>query len=1148
MNPEELLLHAGFVRSLARSLVLDEHTAADLSQATWLSLLKHPPAEGKPVRPWLARVLRNLRISSFRTESRRKKRERVVARPEGLPSTEEVVEKMETRRLLIEAVLDLPEPYRSTMIFRYYDGYSSREIANRLGLPLETVRTRVKRGLDQLRKQLDHLHDNDRARWCLALMPLAGLGFPEASALTLTATIKICLVLASAVTLVFTFFSIFDRNEPAKIEEKPEAHPLAVEPAERDTTLTGEAKREPLPPTGDSLDMPSSFREALVGYQGRVIDGFGKPLPGKAINMYSLNSLDLLGEFDLAPSTARSEEDGTFCIEDIDPRGYCLLQVAGEGIRLVDIQPNPGEIADIGDVVIETGNVLAGWVQDGEDNPLGGVRIRATQLPPMIFNFAVQDMRKGCSILFEKDPLFDKKSILDLPDVFFQLLDKLPFPSTITAGDGSFRLEALPSGPVTLVADKQGYVPKIMGTMVSAKKNEHEVMTIILEHGLFLKGRVLDNLGRPVPGAEIRVGLSSGNPYFSVLQHPVTTDEEGVFTARGDFSNLIHVAVRRGPGDPWFFPDPFFHDDSEALFHLPSTTDLQVITGVENANVKIRENAFQNIFIPFPFHELESFNGLLPGLYEVQVTAPGYSSAYETFALTDRAIVKEVALEQAFEAELHVTAGQGGIPLARADVFAMPEGSDLFKEMSKLIQCRTDETGLAVLRNVAPERYRVTVSHPGYALFTTVLDMPCKAEIEVPMEAGGIFEGKISLQGSFTLILESLVGDGYPEFLALRLFATDPDGTFRVANLHPGTWNVNVMERLFGKRPLEVFQVFLHGPIAQRVVNIRAGETLRLDIAPGGPSRQDEASISGSVILDGNPVRGAEVILTADGKTFSSVTDGIGVYTFSRVPPGDHRLEARIPPELNLKRVIRVDEHLPSSEDFDLITGALFGRVISHGDGRPLGGVQIKARLMPDSSPLKERLRQVIDENDPDVKESALSLLKESFIIPVELKTTTAVDGTFRFDRAPVGVYSIKTEETGFGNKTIEAIGVKYGEYSGPVIIEVRSPVLVRGRVELAREIGENHDLYLVLTPLDFDPSSLFLEGKLEGFLLVPVDDKTGTFVIEDAVPGSYQASFSITSYNRSKRWEEKSIEPLKIEVPPGGARNLVLTPKLVDN
>ena len=60
VSVDELLVHAGWIRGLASRLVKDTAAADDLVQRTWLAAMKRPPAAGRPVRAWLATVLRNL--------------------------------------------------------------------------------------------------------------------------------------------------------------------------------------------------------------------------------------------------------------------------------------------------------------------------------------------------------------------------------------------------------------------------------------------------------------------------------------------------------------------------------------------------------------------------------------------------------------------------------------------------------------------------------------------------------------------------------------------------------------------------------------------------------------------------------------------------------------------------------------------------------------------------------------------------------------------------------------------------------------------------------------------------------------------------------------------------------------------------------
>jgi hypothetical protein len=55
---------------------------------------------------------------------------------------------------------------------RYFDDLPPREIAARTGVPVETARTQVKRGLKRLREALDDRHGGRRASWIASMLPL----------------------------------------------------------------------------------------------------------------------------------------------------------------------------------------------------------------------------------------------------------------------------------------------------------------------------------------------------------------------------------------------------------------------------------------------------------------------------------------------------------------------------------------------------------------------------------------------------------------------------------------------------------------------------------------------------------------------------------------------------------------------------------------------------------------------------------------------------------------------------------------------------------------------------------------------------------------------------------------------------------------
>ena len=153
---DELLEHAGWTRALAVRLLGDGDDADDVVQETWLSALRVPPRR-HGLRPWLATVVRNLARSHGRRHARWRTRHRQAAEQTAptVPSTEDLLSQLQTERTLAALVLDLPEPYRHTIILRYHHGKSAADIARAEDIPQGTVRWRLKFGLDQLRQRFE---------------------------------------------------------------------------------------------------------------------------------------------------------------------------------------------------------------------------------------------------------------------------------------------------------------------------------------------------------------------------------------------------------------------------------------------------------------------------------------------------------------------------------------------------------------------------------------------------------------------------------------------------------------------------------------------------------------------------------------------------------------------------------------------------------------------------------------------------------------------------------------------------------------------------------------------------------------------------------------------------------------------------------
>jgi RNA polymerase sigma factor (sigma-70 family) len=171
----DLLAKSAWTRGLARSLLRDEADAEDVIQDAWVAAIRQPPPEGAPGRPWLAAVIQNLGRTQIRRQRRREARHAAMADlVQAGSSPEELLARVEVQRVLSDLVSGLDEPYRQTVLLRYFEGRTGAEIARMTGVPAGTVRWRLKAGLDALRSRLEAKHGPDWRTWCATLTPTAG--------------------------------------------------------------------------------------------------------------------------------------------------------------------------------------------------------------------------------------------------------------------------------------------------------------------------------------------------------------------------------------------------------------------------------------------------------------------------------------------------------------------------------------------------------------------------------------------------------------------------------------------------------------------------------------------------------------------------------------------------------------------------------------------------------------------------------------------------------------------------------------------------------------------------------------------------------------------------------------------------------------
>lgn len=497
---ERLLTHQDWLRSLARRLVGDAAAAEDLVQETWIAALKSPPDPDRPAKPWLAGVVRRLASMRARGEGRRARRQTAVAKPDVLPSTAELVEEVDTQRRLVSEVLELSEPYRTTVMLRYFQNMSSAEISRHQGVPPGTVRWRLKRGLDELRGRLDESFGS-RDDWCIALLPLAklGLGTGGASVATGGTVAGAMAVLAKVAAGILAIWGLFEI--PSLMSNKadlvwagdPSAELVSLQPeglpegdASEAAQLGDEVERNSVAPNHRRVRILDANQEPLVGVRVALNDGR---------DISPLASTDEEGQVEFLTTMIRAD-----------------LYIQQENSFL---QRLPVEFTAMGiDVVLARGAQLTGRVLAGEGEQVGSV--------------AMADL----SVRLDSDQVLWGGGIL--PKGIAARFENASWITATTDGLGAFHFENLPqdwsgklwlpAGVVMPGADRREAEGRYM--YFDAPVSDSMVSVRRLPR---LKGRVLDPGGKPALGARILCWVDGAQTPISGL-----SDEQGNFDVQLD--------------------------------------------------------------------------------------------------------------------------------------------------------------------------------------------------------------------------------------------------------------------------------------------------------------------------------------------------------------------------------------------------------------------------------------------------------------------------------------------------------------------------------------------------------------------------------------------------------------------------------------
>jgi len=155
LDPEAAIGHLDRLYAAARALSGDPHLAEDLVQDTYAAVLSRPRfLSGSDELGYLLRALRNRWRDELRTRARRPQPLSLDDGGEPLRATTPAPHAALDGQAVLDAVHELPSPYRETLVAIDVLGLSYAEGGQALGVPTGTVMSRLHRGRAKVAERL----------------------------------------------------------------------------------------------------------------------------------------------------------------------------------------------------------------------------------------------------------------------------------------------------------------------------------------------------------------------------------------------------------------------------------------------------------------------------------------------------------------------------------------------------------------------------------------------------------------------------------------------------------------------------------------------------------------------------------------------------------------------------------------------------------------------------------------------------------------------------------------------------------------------------------------------------------------------------------------------------------------------------------
>jgi RNA polymerase sigma-70 factor (ECF subfamily) len=144
----------GLAFRVLRDRALAEDAVQEAFLHVWRSASGFRPERAK-ASTWVLTFVHRRAVDLVRREERRRAEPAEAAPASTAPGADEDVELRSRREIVQDALERLPADQREAIELAYYGGYTQSELAERLGQPLGTIKSRMFTGLSRLRTLLD---------------------------------------------------------------------------------------------------------------------------------------------------------------------------------------------------------------------------------------------------------------------------------------------------------------------------------------------------------------------------------------------------------------------------------------------------------------------------------------------------------------------------------------------------------------------------------------------------------------------------------------------------------------------------------------------------------------------------------------------------------------------------------------------------------------------------------------------------------------------------------------------------------------------------------------------------------------------------------------------------------------------------------